>query len=283
MSAEVDWPRSHMDIHEVVDNPALDVIHHSVHKITPSDIHNFNVRKIPFMSKLGKKNKVRFPTVSISTYHNLSTLSLIIKQRGDKPKQWKNPQLAMEYALDLRNNAVLRRYRMNSIPFTWSCSHHFLFCFLYLHFQPNLDPALGKIQPTHWKGDSVESLKLPQLSKISSYFTIPDFFFPRLQTLSISKCLSDCTQGPKGMVTNYPSQLIPPEKLGHQKSQGAVWSKTFSPLLCEQLFVNRTVIYPTTTFSQHQTAYNFNFHCLSFIIWAVILEQPLVYTRKNVS
>lgn len=44
-----------MDIHEVVDNPALDVIHHSVHQITPSNIHNFNVRKIPFMSKLKKK------------------------------------------------------------------------------------------------------------------------------------------------------------------------------------------------------------------------------------
>lgn len=75
-----------MDIHEVVDNPALDVIHHSVHQITPSNIHNFNVRKIPFMSKL-KKKKVRFHIVAISTHHNLSTLSLTIKQRGDKPKK----------------------------------------------------------------------------------------------------------------------------------------------------------------------------------------------------
>lgn len=156
----------------------------------------------------------------------------------------------------------------------------FLLPLLALH--PNLDPSLGKIQSTHWKGDSVESLRL-QLNKRYSYFTIPFGAFSSLQTLSITNSLSDCTQGPKLIVTNYPSQLIPPEKVGHQKSQGIVWSKTFSQLLCEQAFVNSIVIYPTTTFSQHQTAYNFNFHYLSFIIWAIILEQPLIHKRKNVS
>lgn len=84
MPTEVDWPRSHMDIHEVVDDPALDVIHYSVHKVTPSDIHNFNIRKIPFTSK--QKRFIRFHIVSISIYHNLPTLSLIIKQRGNKQK-----------------------------------------------------------------------------------------------------------------------------------------------------------------------------------------------------
>jgi len=57
MSTEVDWPRSHMDVHEVVDNSALDVIHYSVHKVTPSNVHNFNVRKIPFVSKQQQKIK----------------------------------------------------------------------------------------------------------------------------------------------------------------------------------------------------------------------------------
>lgn len=40
-----------MDIHEVVDNSALNVIHYSVHKVTPSNIHNFNIGKIPLTRK----------------------------------------------------------------------------------------------------------------------------------------------------------------------------------------------------------------------------------------
>lgn len=47
MSTEVDGTRSYMDIHEVVNNPTLDMIHYMIYKITPSNIHDFNIRKIP--------------------------------------------------------------------------------------------------------------------------------------------------------------------------------------------------------------------------------------------
>lgn len=159
---------------------------------------------------------------------------------------------------------------MNSIPFTRKLltSLSFLFPLLALCLS-NLDPTLRKIQPSHWKEDSAESFNCGSFSKISRYFMILGISF-QVTYFSHSKYLSDCTQGPKGTVTIYPYQLTLPEKLQHQKDQELAWSKTFSQPLYQQLFINSTVIYPTTTFSHHQTDYNFNFHCLSFLVWATI-------------
>lgn len=60
MSTEVDGTRSYVDIHEVVNNPALDVVHYPVHKVTSSNVHDFNIRKIPDEKRNCFKNYIQF-------------------------------------------------------------------------------------------------------------------------------------------------------------------------------------------------------------------------------
>ena len=47
VAGQVDGARRDVDVHEVVDNPALDVVQHPVHQIALTHIHDFNVGEIP--------------------------------------------------------------------------------------------------------------------------------------------------------------------------------------------------------------------------------------------
>lgn len=47
MAAQVDGARRDVDVHEVVDDPALDMVQHPVHQIALTHIHDFNVGEIP--------------------------------------------------------------------------------------------------------------------------------------------------------------------------------------------------------------------------------------------
>lgn len=47
MAAQVDGAWSDVDVHEVVDNPALDVVQHPVDQVPLTHIHYFNVGEIP--------------------------------------------------------------------------------------------------------------------------------------------------------------------------------------------------------------------------------------------
>lgn len=158
----------------------------------------------------------------------------------------------MEYALVLRNNAILQRYRMNSIPFTCKLltSLFSLFPLLALCLS-NLDPTLGKIQPSHWQESSVESFNRGSLVAAIRY---PDtsrhqVFFSGLQTLPPQQVFVWLHQEPKGTGHYLPISGNPSRKTTDEKDQGLAWSKTFSRLLYQQLFINRTIIYPITTFS----------------------------------
>lgn len=47
MAAQVDGARRDVNVHEVVHDPTLDVVQHSVDHVSLTDIHNFDVGKIP--------------------------------------------------------------------------------------------------------------------------------------------------------------------------------------------------------------------------------------------
>ncbi len=44
---QVDGVRVHVDVHEVVDNLALDVVLYPVHQKPPAHIHHLNKRQVP--------------------------------------------------------------------------------------------------------------------------------------------------------------------------------------------------------------------------------------------
>jgi len=85
---------------------------------------------------------------------------------------------------------------MNSIPFT-----HKLLTPLSLLFPllalclSNLDPTLGKIQPSYCKEDSVESFNCGSFNKISRYFLILGIF---LQVTNTSLTARICLITPRG-------------------------------------------------------------------------------------
>lgn len=45
--AQVDGAGLHVDVHQVVHNPALDVVLHSVHQEPPADVNHFDERQVP--------------------------------------------------------------------------------------------------------------------------------------------------------------------------------------------------------------------------------------------
>lgn len=47
MPAQVDGAWRDVDVHQVVDNSALDVVQHPVDKVTPADVHDLYVGQIP--------------------------------------------------------------------------------------------------------------------------------------------------------------------------------------------------------------------------------------------
>lgn len=47
MAAQVDGARRDVDVHEVVHDPALDVVQHSIDQIPLTHVYDFNVGKIP--------------------------------------------------------------------------------------------------------------------------------------------------------------------------------------------------------------------------------------------
>lgn len=47
VSTQVDGVRVHMDVHEVVDDLALDVVLHPVHQKTLAHVYNLDKRKVP--------------------------------------------------------------------------------------------------------------------------------------------------------------------------------------------------------------------------------------------
>ena len=47
MAAQVDGARRDVDVHEVVDDPALDVVQHPVDQVPLSHVHDFDEGEIP--------------------------------------------------------------------------------------------------------------------------------------------------------------------------------------------------------------------------------------------
>lgn len=47
VAAQVDGARRDMNVHEVIDDPTLDVVQHPVHHVPLTNIHDFDVGKIP--------------------------------------------------------------------------------------------------------------------------------------------------------------------------------------------------------------------------------------------
>lgn len=55
VAAQVDGARRDMNVHEVVHDPTLDVVQHPVDHVSLTNIHNFNVGKIPEEQKAAEK------------------------------------------------------------------------------------------------------------------------------------------------------------------------------------------------------------------------------------
>lgn len=55
VAAQVDGARCDMNVHEVVDDPTLDVVQHPVDHVPLTNIHDFDVGKIPKASKQQQK------------------------------------------------------------------------------------------------------------------------------------------------------------------------------------------------------------------------------------
>ena len=51
MPTEVDGSRRDVDVHQVVDDPALDVVQHPVHQVAPTHVHDLNVGQVPGTGK----------------------------------------------------------------------------------------------------------------------------------------------------------------------------------------------------------------------------------------
>lgn len=50
MAAQVDGPGGDVDVHEVVNNPALNVVLHSVHQVSAAHIEDLDVGELPVMT-----------------------------------------------------------------------------------------------------------------------------------------------------------------------------------------------------------------------------------------
>lgn len=47
MATQVDGARRDVDVHQVVDDSALDVVHDAVHQVTTAHVHDLNVGQVP--------------------------------------------------------------------------------------------------------------------------------------------------------------------------------------------------------------------------------------------
>lgn len=54
VAAQVDGPGGDVDVHEVVNDPALNVVLHSVHQVSAAHIEDLDVGELPVMTILGK-------------------------------------------------------------------------------------------------------------------------------------------------------------------------------------------------------------------------------------
>lgn len=57
MATQVDGPRGDVDVHEVVDDPALNVVLDPVHQVSAAHVEDFNVRQVP-AGRRGERRKV---------------------------------------------------------------------------------------------------------------------------------------------------------------------------------------------------------------------------------
>lgn len=56
VATQVDGPRGDVDVHEVVDDPALNVVLDPVHQVSAAHVEDFNVRQVPAQRR-GKRPK----------------------------------------------------------------------------------------------------------------------------------------------------------------------------------------------------------------------------------
>lgn len=69
VATQVDGPRGDVDVHEVVDDPALNVVLDPVHQVSAAHVEDFNVRQVP-AERRGKETQKRQPSLTSSAGHN---------------------------------------------------------------------------------------------------------------------------------------------------------------------------------------------------------------------
>lgn len=76
VAAQVDGPGRDVDVHEVVDDPALDVVLHSVHQVSAAHVEDLDVGEIPVIKNI-KRTYSSQPRVCMYRIHvGLRYLSL---------------------------------------------------------------------------------------------------------------------------------------------------------------------------------------------------------------
>lgn len=82
VATQVDGPRGDVDVHEVVDDPALNVVLDPVHQVSAAHVEDFNVRQVP-AERRGKETQKCQP--SLASCPLLDTTVCLRNKDTDRP------------------------------------------------------------------------------------------------------------------------------------------------------------------------------------------------------
>lgn len=69
MATQVDGPRRHVDVHEVVDDPALDVVLDPINQVPAAHVEDLDVGQVPAQSC-----RLQSPNANLSVYNTFMIL-----------------------------------------------------------------------------------------------------------------------------------------------------------------------------------------------------------------